>query len=50
MAHGPARGPRPRHLAELTGAADLPPPPAEDLDRLAELREANFGLDSRTAS
>jgi aryl-alcohol dehydrogenase-like predicted oxidoreductase len=38
------------HLAELAGAADLPPPTAEDLDRLAELREANFGLDSRTAS
>jgi aryl-alcohol dehydrogenase-like predicted oxidoreductase len=37
------------HLAELAGAADLPPPTAEDLDRLAELREANFGLDSRTA-
>ncbi|HWD46205.1 MAG TPA: aldo/keto reductase [Actinomycetota bacterium] len=38
------------HLAELAGAADLPPPTAEDLDRLAELREAGFGLDSRTAS
>jgi aryl-alcohol dehydrogenase-like predicted oxidoreductase len=38
------------HLAELGGAADLAPPSAEDLDRLAELREANFGLDSRTAS
>jgi aryl-alcohol dehydrogenase-like predicted oxidoreductase len=38
------------HLAELAGAADLPPPTAEDLDRLAELREANFGLDSRAAS
>jgi hypothetical protein len=38
------------HLAELTGAADLALPSAEDLDRLAELREANFGLDSRTAS
>ena len=38
------------HLAELAGAADLPPPTAEDLDRLAELREADFGLDSRTAS
>ena len=38
------------HLAELAGAADLPPPTAEDLDRLAELREANFGVDSRTAS
>ena len=38
------------HLAELAGVADLPPPSAEDLDRLAELREANFGVDSRTAS
>jgi aryl-alcohol dehydrogenase-like predicted oxidoreductase len=38
------------HLAELAGAADLPPPTAEDLDRLAELREANFGLGARTAS
>jgi aryl-alcohol dehydrogenase-like predicted oxidoreductase len=38
------------HLAELAGAADLPPPTAEDLDRLAELREDSFGLDSRTAS
>jgi aryl-alcohol dehydrogenase-like predicted oxidoreductase len=32
------------HLAELAGAADLPPPTPEDLDRLAELREARFGL------
>ena len=32
-------------LAELAGAAELPPPTAEDLDRLAELREARFGLD-----
>jgi aryl-alcohol dehydrogenase-like predicted oxidoreductase len=32
------------HLAELAGAADLPPPTAEDLDRLAELREERFGL------
>ena len=31
-------------LAELAGAADLPPPTAEDLDLLAELREARFGL------
>jgi aryl-alcohol dehydrogenase-like predicted oxidoreductase len=38
------------HLAELAGVADLPPPTAEDLDRLAELREANFGVDSRAAS
>jgi aryl-alcohol dehydrogenase-like predicted oxidoreductase len=36
-------------LAELAGAADLPPPTAEDLDLVAELREANFGLDGRTA-
>jgi aryl-alcohol dehydrogenase-like predicted oxidoreductase len=36
------------HLAELAGAADLPPPTAEDLDRLAELREARFGLDQET--
>jgi aryl-alcohol dehydrogenase-like predicted oxidoreductase len=36
-------------LAELAGAADLPPPTAEDLDRLAELREARFGLDQGTA-
>jgi aryl-alcohol dehydrogenase-like predicted oxidoreductase len=32
-------------LAELAGAADLPPPTAEDLDRVAELGEARFGLD-----
>ena len=32
-------------LAELAGAAELPPPTAEDLDRLAELREARFGLE-----
>jgi aryl-alcohol dehydrogenase-like predicted oxidoreductase len=32
-------------LAELAGAAELPPPAAEDLDRLAELREARFGLE-----
>ena len=38
------------HLAELAGVADLPAPTAEDLDRLAELREANFGVDSRAAS
>jgi aryl-alcohol dehydrogenase-like predicted oxidoreductase len=31
------------HLAELAGAADLPPPTPEDLDLLAELREARFG-------
>ena len=31
-------------LAELAGAADLPPLTAEDLDLLAELREARFGL------
>jgi aryl-alcohol dehydrogenase-like predicted oxidoreductase len=32
------------HLAELAGAADLPPPTPEDLDRIAELREARFGV------
>jgi aryl-alcohol dehydrogenase-like predicted oxidoreductase len=32
-------------LAELAGAADLPPPTAEDLELLAELREARFGLE-----
>jgi aryl-alcohol dehydrogenase-like predicted oxidoreductase len=32
------------HLAELAGAADLPPPTPEDLDRLAELQAARFGL------
>jgi aryl-alcohol dehydrogenase-like predicted oxidoreductase len=31
------------HLAELAAAADLDPPTAEDLDRIAELREAGFG-------
>jgi aryl-alcohol dehydrogenase-like predicted oxidoreductase len=31
-------------LAELAGAADLPPPTPEDLDLVAELREARFGL------
>jgi aryl-alcohol dehydrogenase-like predicted oxidoreductase len=31
------------HLAELAGAADLPPPTTEDLDRLAELREEGLG-------
>jgi aryl-alcohol dehydrogenase-like predicted oxidoreductase len=31
------------HLAELAGAPDLPPPTPEDLDLLAELREARFG-------
>jgi aryl-alcohol dehydrogenase-like predicted oxidoreductase len=36
------------HLAELAGAADLPPPTGEDLDRLAELREARFGLEEET--
>ena len=36
---------RDRHsLAELAGASDLPGPTAEDLDRLAELQEARFGL------
>jgi aryl-alcohol dehydrogenase-like predicted oxidoreductase len=33
----------PDHLAELAGAADLDPPTAEDLDRIAELREAGLG-------
>jgi aryl-alcohol dehydrogenase-like predicted oxidoreductase len=36
-------------LAELAGAADLPQPTAEDLDRLAELREVRFGLDEGAA-
>jgi aryl-alcohol dehydrogenase-like predicted oxidoreductase len=36
------------HLAELAGAPGLPPPTAEDLDRLAELREARFGLEEET--
>jgi aryl-alcohol dehydrogenase-like predicted oxidoreductase len=36
------------HLAELAGAPDLPPPTPEDLDRLAELREARFGLEEET--
>jgi aryl-alcohol dehydrogenase-like predicted oxidoreductase len=36
-------------LAELAGAADLPPPTAEDLDRLEELREARFGLEEGAA-
>jgi aryl-alcohol dehydrogenase-like predicted oxidoreductase len=31
------------HLAELAGAADLDPPTPDDLDRIAELREADFG-------
>jgi aryl-alcohol dehydrogenase-like predicted oxidoreductase len=33
----------PAGLAELAAAADLPPPTAEDLDRIAELHEARFG-------
>jgi aryl-alcohol dehydrogenase-like predicted oxidoreductase len=36
------------HLAELAAAADLPPPTPEDLDLLAELREARFGLEEAT--
>jgi aryl-alcohol dehydrogenase-like predicted oxidoreductase len=36
------------HLAELAGAADLPSPTPDDLDRLAELREARFGLEEET--
>lgn len=34
----------PAGLAELAAAAGLPPPTAEDLDRIAELHEARFGL------
>ena len=34
----------PARLAEHAAAADLPPPTAEDLDRIAELYEARFGL------
>jgi aryl-alcohol dehydrogenase-like predicted oxidoreductase len=34
----------PAGLAELAAAADLSPPTAEDLDRIAELHEARFGL------
>jgi aryl-alcohol dehydrogenase-like predicted oxidoreductase len=34
-------------LAELAAAADLPGPTADDLDLLAELHEARFGLDER---
>jgi hypothetical protein len=41
--HRPARGPRPRPPGRAGRAADLDPPTAEDLDRLAELREARFG-------
>ena len=37
-----------RHLAELAAAPDLPPPTPEDLDRVAELREARFGLEEET--
>jgi aryl-alcohol dehydrogenase-like predicted oxidoreductase len=36
------------HLAELAAAPDLPPPTPEDLDRLAELREARFGQEEAT--
>ena len=36
------------NLAEPAPAGDLPPPTAEDLDRLAELREARFGLEEET--
>jgi aryl-alcohol dehydrogenase-like predicted oxidoreductase len=35
-------------LAELAGAADLPAPTRADLDLLAELHEARFGLDEGT--
>jgi aryl-alcohol dehydrogenase-like predicted oxidoreductase len=34
------------HLAELAGAADLDEPTAGDLDRVAELQEAGFGVAS----
>jgi aryl-alcohol dehydrogenase-like predicted oxidoreductase len=33
-------------LAELAAAPELPPPTEEDLDRIAELREARFGAGS----
>jgi aryl-alcohol dehydrogenase-like predicted oxidoreductase len=33
-------------LAELAAAADLPPPTRQDLDLIAELHEARFGLDA----
>lgn len=36
------------HLAELAGAGDLDEPTAEDLDLVAELREARFGLEEET--
>ena len=36
------------HLAELAGAADLDEPTAEDLARIADLREARFGLEEET--
>jgi aryl-alcohol dehydrogenase-like predicted oxidoreductase len=36
------------HLAELAGAGDLDQPTAEDLDLVAELREARFGLEEET--
>jgi aryl-alcohol dehydrogenase-like predicted oxidoreductase len=36
------------HLAELAGAGDLEGPTAEDLDLVAELREARFGLEEET--
>jgi aryl-alcohol dehydrogenase-like predicted oxidoreductase len=35
-------------LARLAGAADLDPLTAEDLDRIAELHEARFGIDDGT--
>ena len=37
------------HLAELAAAADLDPPTPDDLDRIAELVEARFGLDQEAA-
>jgi aryl-alcohol dehydrogenase-like predicted oxidoreductase len=36
-------------LAALAGAADLPPPTADDLDRIAELHEERFGLEGGAA-
>jgi aryl-alcohol dehydrogenase-like predicted oxidoreductase len=38
----------PGHLAELAAAPDLPPPTPDDLERLAELRQARFGLEEET--
>jgi hypothetical protein len=38
----------PGHLAELAAAPDLPPPTPDDLERLAELGQARFGLEEET--